>query len=244
MNKKVCYFISIILLIYSCNKSNERPCWKSNGNKITITTPFTETFKNIELNDDVNLILINDSLNFFDIEGPENLVEHINIHSSDEKITISNSNLCDFLRSPKTINVYCHYTALKNIELLGYGTLSNQDLIQHNINIHTFESLSNISLELQNDSTILTLLKGAVDVKLKGTSNYLYGYASGYGPFNADSLTCFKAHGHSRGLGNFYLNATNSLVIELRSQGNFYYKGNPNSLNFIQTGTGLIFNMN
>ena len=233
-----------LVLFISCDKDNERACWKSNGEISSYTIEHPPLINKLTISDDVDVILINDSLNFCEIEGPENLVEHINIHSSDEKITISNSNLCDFLRSPKTINVYCHYTALKNIELLGYGTLSNQDLIQHNINIHTFESLSNISLELQNDSTILTLLKGAVDVKLKGTSNYLYGYASGYGPFNADSLICFKAHGHSRGLGNFYLNATNSLVIELRSQGNFYYKGNPNSLNFIQTGTGLIYNMN
>jgi len=244
MSNKIYYFISTLLLLNSCSKPNERPCWKSNGNTISITQALNQTIDSIELKDNVNLILINDSLNFFTIEGPENLVEFIKISSSNNKTTISNSNRCDFLRTPLPINVYYHYSVLNNIELSGYGTLSNHGLIQHNININAFEALSNIVLELQNDTTILTLMKGSIDVSLKGASNYLYGYTSGYGPFKADSLLCSTAHGHSTGLGDFYLNATSSLIIELRSMGDFYYYGNPIITNFTQTGTGKIINMN
>jgi len=244
MSKKICYIVLILMLLHSCSKTNESPCWKSNGNTISITQSLNQSIDSIELKDDVNLILINDSMNFFTIEGPENLVEFIDITTSNEKIIISNSNRCDFLRAPQPINVYYHYSVLKNIELSGYGTLSNHGLIQHNIKINAFEALSNIALELQNDTTILTLIKGSVNVSLKGASNYLYGYTSGYGPFKADSLLCSTAHGHSTGLGDFYLNATSSLIIELRSMGNFYYYGNPIITNFTQTGTGKIINMN
>jgi len=244
MSKKIYYIVLILMLLHSCSKPNESPCWKSNGNTISITQSLDQSINSIELKDDVNLILINDSMDFLTIEGPENLVEFIDIISSNEKIIISNSNRCDFLRSPLPINVYYHYSDLKNIELSGYGTLSNHGLIQHNININAFEALSNIALELQNDTTILTLMKGSIDVSLKGASNYLYGYTSGYGPFKADSLLCSTAHGHSTGLGDFYLNATSSLIIELRSMGDFYYYGNPIITNFTQTGTGKIINMN
>ena len=243
---KLRFYIIITILFFfaSCAKPEKRPCWKSNGKIISITNEWSQAHHTLEIKEDINLILINDSLNYLTIEGPENLIEFIDISSSNEKITISNNNRCDFLREPQPINVYYHYKVLRNIELLGYGTLSNHNTIQHNININAFESLSNIELKLMNDTTIFTLMKGAVGVSLNGSSNYLYGYSSGYGPFKADSLICNTAHGHSTGLGDFYLNATESLIIELRSMGDFYYFGNPIITNFIQTGTGKIINMN
>ncbi len=234
--------ITILIVIASCSKPKERPCWKFNGEIISITSEWSQTHHTIELKDDINLILINDSLNYLTIEGPENLIEFIDVSFGSENMILSNLNRCDFLRKPYHVNVYYHYTELNRVDLKGYGTLSNENEIHHNISIHGNESFSDVNLQLQNDSTILTFMKGSTSVLLSGTCNYLYGYSSGLAPFDAGSLICNKAHGHSTGLGNFYLNATDQLTIELRSMGNFYYSGNPIITNFIQTGTGIIIN--
>lgn len=244
MINKVYITISVLFFLASCSKPENRSCWKSNGEINSITSEWIQTHHTIELKDDINLILINDSLNYLTIEGPENLIEFIDISYDSDKMIMSNLTRCDFLRKPQPINVYYHYTELKRIELVGYGTLSNYNNIYHNINIQANESLSDINLQLQNDSTYLILIKGSLDVTLNGSSNYLYGYASGFGPFDAKSLSCNNAHGHSTGLGDFFLHATDQLTIELRSRGNFYYSGDPLNTHFIQTGTGKIVNMN
>ena len=67
-------FLFILFIILSgCQKPYERECWKSNG-KYQITQVQQSSINEINLYDDINLILINDSLNYLSIETPKNLI--------------------------------------------------------------------------------------------------------------------------------------------------------------------------
>ena len=74
------YIVTIILIFFaSCSKPKERPCWKFNGEIKSNTIDINSALRSIELKDDINLILINDSLNYMIIEGPENIIDFLQI---------------------------------------------------------------------------------------------------------------------------------------------------------------------
>ena len=58
--------ILIFLLIFiSCNKAHERSCWKSNGEMSTYTIEHPPLINKLKISDDIDVILINDSLSCF-----------------------------------------------------------------------------------------------------------------------------------------------------------------------------------
>lgn len=241
--KKLPFIILIILIINSCKKPSNRDCWKSNGEIISKKTEWNQMSKKIQINDDIDILLINDSTDKIIIEGPNNLINHIEVTDEYGKIIFRNNNRCDFLRKPLPIKIMYHYTSLNLVELHGYGSLTNYDTIYHNLNISALKALSKINLCVNNDSTIFINESGSTNLNISGKCNYFYAFSNGMAPLQAIDLECEKAHGHSSALGEFYINASHTLIIELRSSGNVYYKGDPIQTSFINNGQGEIIKL-
>mgnify|MGYP001165354391 CR=1 FL=1 len=227
-----------LVLFISCNKDHERACWKSNGEISTYTIEHPPLVNKLTISDDIDVILINDSLNFSEIEGPENLIRFIDISEQNNKITISNHNKCDFLRSKKNISVYFHYEQIQEITLEGYGSISNLGAIQQSLIINANNVLSSLNLNLNNDSTSVYLSSGSTDVNLQGSCSNLYIYNSGLAPVKALALQTLKTHVHSNTISKIEVHATESLNVEIRNEGNVYYTGSPTNINLTITGNG------
>ena len=58
-----------LVLFISCDKDYERACWKSNGEMSTYTIEHPPFINKLKISDDIDVILINDSLNFAWIPG-------------------------------------------------------------------------------------------------------------------------------------------------------------------------------
>lgn len=242
MKQKIIFFL-ITIILFGCKKTTERICFKGNGELITIDIENEKTYDKIELFDDINLILINDSLNFTSITAPINLIEFIQINVENNLLSIENLNKCDFLRSEKEIDIYIHYTSLNRINLSGYGNLSNYDTLKHNIIINANNAYSNINLTIDTDSVQVYLLKGSTSLSLSGFCNYLYGYNSGIAPFNSALLTSKQVHVNSNSIARTDIRAIENLNAEIRSYGNIYYTGSPTTTTFSITGEGKIIQL-
>lgn len=233
----------LAIIFTGCNKPAERSCLKSNGQMTTQTVNFQKSFSEISLLDDLNLILVQDSINFLEIVGPENLIQLIGMDSSNTELTLSNHNKCNFLREKKQINLYYHYSSLNEIHLFGYGLLTNTNEINHPISIYTDQAFSSINLTLNNTNTSLYISRGSTDVNLNGNTTNLYCYSSGLAPVKAKNLQTNKAHINSNSINTFEVSVSDSLTIELNNYGDVYYHGNPSYTKFTVTGEGEIFNI-
>lgn len=242
MNHNIIFLILTIML-FGCKKTAERICFKGNGEALTIDIENEKIFNEIELFDDINLILINDSLNFTSITGPVNLIEFVELNVENNLLSIRNLNKCDFLRSEKEINIHFHYTNLNKVNLSGYGNLSNYDTLKHNIIINANNAYSNINLTINSDSVQVYLLKGSTSLSLAGFCNSLYGYNSGIAPFNASLLTSKKVHINSNSIARTDIIVIENLNAEIRSYGDIYYSGSPLTTNFSITGEGKIIQL-
>ncbi len=237
---------SIILVILSflmlicCKKSNERRCVKSSGKNQSNTINDIDV-SSIEVNDNISLILVNDSLNQLEIIGGEHLLEYISNEIFDHKLTLSNNNKCNFLRKKDSITVIYHFTHLDTLLINGFGNIYSEDTIKNDIYIYAEESFSSIDLTFDNQNTTIIGQIGSIEAVLHGSCSNLYMYSNGAGKMDARDLFCKNAHGHSQSLGDFYLNAIEYLNIELRSAGNFYIYNSENAiLNITKEGIGEI----
>ena len=186
----------LLLSAFSCKKPENRSCWKGSGQINTIIQSHDESINKLIIYDDINLKLVNDSLNYCEIIGPSNLIKFVHIIENNNAITIENHNSCKFLRTNKEINVFFHYTDLKTIHLNGFGKLSNEKEIIHPIEIKAENVLSNINLLINNDSTNILISRGSTETKLRGNCENLYIYNSGLAPIKALSLSSINIHIH------------------------------------------------
>ena len=96
---------------------------------------------------------------------------------------------------------------------------------------------------MNNDSTSIYLSSGSTDVNLQGSCTNLYIYNSGLAPVKAKDLRTLKTHVHSNTISKIEVHATESLNIEIRNDGNVYYKGNPTNINLtVSLEMEMLFN--
>jgi hypothetical protein len=175
--------------------------------------------------DDVALTLVHDSLNYIEVVGGENIIPFMEISSENGVITFENNNRCNFTRIKEDLSVYYHCTNVDSIQLNGFGKLSNLSKYKGDLYIESYESFSSIELDLENENTSIIGQVGSIDCKLTGVCSNLYMYSNGSGFMDASQLYCKTSHGHSQGIGDFSLRASELINIELKSRGNFMVFG-------------------
>lgn len=236
------------ILLFGCKKAEDRSCWKVAGKPSTKIVE-VEDFSLLFLGAHIEYTLIQDSLNFVEVEGAENLLNLVTTNVENEKLTIENTNKCNFLRSykKKGIHVKIHFTDIYNIEFQGTEALRNEGVLT----IPYFT---------------LLIKDGAGPVELTINSIEVYaGVSHGYGDFTLHGKTDY---------GNFNVNSngfcntrdlkitdsidiiSNSSVltrfnvggvqtrIEIKNLGSVEYLGIPTSLEIQRFGSGEVLDGN
>jgi len=238
--------VFIILSLVGCKKPTERKCLKSSGT--TVVRILNESLfiqPNVMVSDNIHLELINDSLNYVELKGAENLLDFIDFKIVSDTLKISDLNKCSFVRNHKDeFSIVYHYTDISSVFLLGYGALTNKDTLKHDVLVIANNSFSTIDLTVDNDDTHISIPLGNVPVNLSGKTENLFVYSSGHSQVRAENLYAKKAHGHSRGIADFHLRASEFVNVELYLKGNFYIYGNPIDKKYSVEGTGQIFEVN
>lgn len=212
-------YITIALLAVACSKENR--CFDGPGKESSRIIVLKNDFQKIHVFDNLGLHFINDSLNYLEIIGGNNLLPNITIDQSADILKIKNENKCQFMSKQDDITIIYHFTSLSELGAFGYGRISSDHEIMTSFRIVGDESYSFINLSINNDSIYISM-NGAPQIDLSGTTNYLYAYSVGKANYHFEGLNAQHAHGHNKGIGDFHLKATQKYLIELRSIGDFY----------------------
>ncbi len=242
----IIYFL-LFICIFSCKKAQDRSCLKSTGKMGTKEISIPSCTK-LELYENIEYVLIQDSLNKVVLIGGENLLNEISVTNSDETLTIKDMNNCNFLRSySKKIIAEIHFKSISVVNYFGTKPLTNigtLKLTEFSLNFN--EGSGSVTLDINSDFVYANISNGYGDFTLTGSSNYANikvngnGYCNTYGLVVNDSISIV-----SNTVGSLKINADKlDLRAETKNGGNIYYLGAPSIKIFNKYGTGDLIKAN
>lgn len=243
MKKRIKYSVVYCVLTWalftSCEKENMLDCFKSTGDVITERRSIG-MFTEIVAYNNVNVILVQDSQTYLEVNAGENLLPLIVTELRDGKLIIENNNRCNWVRDFSIpINVYVHLPALRTIDTFGSGRIySLNTLVNDTIEVNN-RNTSDVELNVMADAVYCRQHAAFGDNKINGSAAYLYVFNIGQGFCDCTELAANTADVISNTTGHTYVNACDGLHAEISYSGNVYYKGAP-SVSSVITGSGKL----
>lgn len=236
-------FLSLFF-ITSCKK-DLGDCFKSTGEITTEIRPLTP-FRAIEVNDNVDVYIMQDSILEARVEAGDNLIGKIKTEVVNGILKISNENDCNWVRSLKNkFKVYISTPDLTELTCYGTGTiLSSNTITVDTLLIDLWETYSNISLSINTQYVHAKNHTGPGDIHLLGSSDFVYAYSTGNGFIYCDGLITRKTWVIHGGTGEIYVNAQDTLRAEINYIGNIYYSGQPSTIDLNDNGDGNLVPLN
>ena len=229
---KLIYIIGLFIVFVSCKKAENRSCFKFVGNEKTKEVDINEFYK-LKLYEHIKFELVQDTVNKVVLVGGENLINVININVSDNTLTITNDNKCNFLRNyDKVVKAEIHFKVLKELDYYGTETLTNRNVLNLPwFSISMIKNASTIDLKLNSNMLFASSSGGYGDFVLSGSTNYASLSASSNGYCNVNKLIVKDSlNVVSNTMGQMKINADKVLLrAELKLRGNIYCIGIPSS---------------
>lgn len=244
--KKLLVNITLLLLFAACNSEDAWDIVKTRGDRITEAREIAD-FTGITVYNGVNLVLEKAAKSEAVLDGWSNLLPKVSLTvDSSGMLTIEDSNKFDIIRNPNnktTIRLY--YTGEINaITSHSDGEISNVDTLHTSSLLMLSEDASgSIDLTVKTSSIAIgTNNRNVGDIRLKGISTYLGITNWGSAPIYADELEVAGCDITHRGPGDFYVNVSDWLSVNIYSIGDVYYKGNP-TLTVNRIGKGNVYSV-
>lgn len=241
-------YISILVFIStSCKKSEDRTCFKSTGDEVTIDVDLEE-FNGLYLLQNLTYHFVPDTKNFARITGGENLVKHVSFNYFDSILYVINENDCNFLRSyDKSIYVEIHYKSIHSTRYMGSQTLTNSDSIKGEyFNLYVDQGSGSVDLTISTDFSNATVADGVGDYILRGRVRFAHfqihdnGFADVTNVIPSEGL---EITSNSAGIMKCRADGV-PLIVNIHSHGDVWYYGNPSSIHINKTGEGNLLNKN
>ena len=239
------FLFRLILLLslatVGCKKAANRTCIKSSGKSVHEVTYFEE-INRISVSGDINIVIIQDGLNFIAIDSYENIVNHVSIRFENHELKIKNENKCRFLRNyDKQTTLKIHVSNLNKIELYGKGKIETQNtIINPSFHLYSHSSNSEINLAINTNNLTVEFVNGTINGQISGSSQEAYIFHSGYSNVNFIDLETDNLFVRNKSYSDTYVNASTMLSTKIENTGNIYYKGNPTLGNTTTLSSGKL----
>jgi hypothetical protein len=223
-----------------CNK--EGVCVKQTGEIVRETRP-AQPFHYIEVNDNINLILTQDTVKHdIMVEAGENLIEGISTNIDSGRLVLENMNTCNWLRSFEVpVNVYLTFTHLDTVVFQASGNVNcTNTWVNDSIFFNVIEGAGDINLALNVERSVMHVRYGTVSFKVTGKSNVTFISSQGYGPFHAEDLISKFTYVYTFSPNDVYVYSSEELEVEIANIGNVYYTGEPKEINHDSYGGGRL----
>lgn len=220
--------MAIIALSAGCKKENLGDCFKSTG---SLTTEMRELppFNRLEVEDNVNVYIRFGETNKAAIEAGDNLLDLIETEVVENTLYIRNKNTCNWVRSYKVpVNIELHCQQLNELIARGFGEIQTLDTLHTDIFLaEQWLASGIIKLLLNTDQVYLKTHTGPADFECSGVTDYLYAYNSSQGIFHLEDIQANDGLIWNDGVGDIYVNVSDTLEMELDNKGDIYYFGDP-----------------
>ncbi len=224
----IALMILLISGLISCTKSKN--CFTSSG-ELTRDTLTVSSFDSIYLNDNVTLILTQETGNRVVVEAGKNLISGITAEVSGASLVIHNNNSCNWLREYSNPVVYVSFSYYKHILFIAYkssGDVRSTNLLYNDtIEIHTWGGSGIISLYVNCRKVTFVQHMGTVNFLIQGICDESNIFAGDYGLFDCRDLRTGYTYIKNYGTNDCYVQAKHQLIATVGSIGNIYYKSNP-----------------
>ncbi len=238
--KAIIYLLPIGLIgLSGCNKSGD--CFTNTGPIIKEERRVGD-FDSINVQDYVNLILSQDSINKVVVEAGQNIISGITTEVINNQLFIDNTLKCNWLRSySKPINVYISVKNLMKIYYLSSGNITSTNILKSNVLIlDIWGGCGSIDLDLGVYQGFFLLHLGTVDITLHGNCTVCSMYQGDFGTFQCKEMKTDFNYITNKGSNDCYVNVNRYLNATIGSIGNIYYTGNPDSVTVHINGAGQL----
>jgi hypothetical protein len=244
MNQLFTKIISCVLLIpfvclfVSCSKDG---CSFSSG-VMTDQSRNVPAFSQIVLNDKINLILKEDSVQSLIVSANKNLLNGIRTSVTDQVLTIQNDNHCTIFANPADqVNVYISVDSLQKISYYGAGDIYSTNTL--NASVFTVDSwfgTGTIKLDIHANQLNAYIRNNNAQIILTGQCNSSVIYCAEEGFVDESKLVSANLALDQRSVRDMYVNVSGYLNAKISYIGNVYYKGNPLRVDSLITNTGKL----
>ncbi|MCR9171132.1 MAG: DUF2807 domain-containing protein [bacterium] len=219
-------------------KKDKNPELKGDGN-VTKVDRKVGSFKEIEINGVIDVILTQGNQEKVVIETDSNLQEQIETEVSGELLIISTKKGS----MKKVTKMIAHVTVkdLSKIKNSGVGDITCENAIKSNSLELDVNNVGDIDLQL--DCVALEVdFRGVGDLKLEGTAKTATVKSSGVGNIKAYGLDVATMKMKHTGVGNALIYVSEDLTLKYSGVGNVNYKGNPKKKDIKKSGVGSVKN--
>lgn len=232
-------FVSLINL--SCTKEQMNDCFTSTG-KVVEDKRKLDVFTDVLVRGNFNLVLIEDSVNFIKIEAGSKLLDQIKTSVELRKLTIENTNTCNWVRSYKIpVNLELHYIAVDWLYLQGTVNLTNKDTIRTDtIFLQMLGNAGKVNLSISNKLVEINQPNGAADIVVDGRTDLLVYKPGDRVSGNFLNLRARRVEAESRSEIDGYVYATESLKLITRAGGSLLYTGEAEDIEQASYGEGTV----
>jgi hypothetical protein len=216
-------------------------CFSTNGQVIQQVRKQPD-FNQIDIQDNVSLILTNDTGSQVLVEAGQNIINGVITEVVDGQLLIRNNNKCNWLRDyNKPLNVYLSGNKIWAIKYTSSGNIVSTGTIKlDSLKLEVWGGCGTIDLSLDVWQGSFSLNLGTVDLRLRGICAITTVYANDYGLYDGKELKTGYTYITNVGSNDCYVRASNYLDAKIGSIGNIYYSGDPKSINVQINGSGKL----
>ena len=231
--------LALVTGFSSCSKSGD--CFKGTGNVIK-ETRIVSDFDTLVAGENIDIILTQDTVNSVVVEAGEKIISGITTKVTDRQLEIGNTNSCNWVRSyDKPLNVYVHVKNLRKIYYLSAGNISTTNtLTPESFMLDVWGGCGSIALTLNVNTGYIYEHLGTADITISGKVLINSVVASDFGFLQLKDLQSDYCYVSNTGTNDCYVNVTKYLDAKIRSIGNIYYTGKPDTVNCYISGTGQL----
>jgi hypothetical protein len=239
--KQLLLLSALSIIVFSCKKENMGDCFKGTG-LVKKETRILGDFDSIYVDRRLNIVLVQDSVNFAVVEAGEHLLEMIDTEIKDGKLTLRNNNKCNWVRSYKIpVNIEVHTNNLQHIVMWGASNITNKDTLRFpKLVVEYRDASGNLDLMVDNQLTNIIQHTGAGDAVIHGKTEQLTVYMSSLAFGDYTDLQAQNVYVESRSSADCRVFGNQTFTFRLRGDGNIYYKGQGEIISEEKTGNGVI----
>lgn len=237
---RLVFVFCTVALLFSCGKNDAAGCFNSTG-KIVSEHRELPNFNSLEVYDDLEIILIQDTVNRAYLTAGKNLIDGIETKVENNLLVIQEINKCNWVRkfnSEKRIEL--HVKNLEEIYFAGVSTFTSANtLTSDKLFLNMWKSGGDINLNVDCQTLELKTNTGTGTIHCSGTTESLVVFLGAPGFISTTNLTAKTTLAVNENIGTIELGATQSLNAFIKNKGNIEYVGSP-EIELVDTGEGQL----
>lgn len=233
--------LSIWIGLSSCNREDAPDCLQSAGEARSEQRAL-DSFSQIELRDYIQYELKDSTWYGVEITAPGNLIPEIQTEVENGKLTVSNANSCNFVRSYKNrIRVRICAPDFRDIQNYATGDIFSVNTINGvKFSIDNRGAAGLQQFHVLADTVNIASHTGVSDTKITGGCDVVYLFSQGLGIIDSRHLNANYAFVNNSSLNDVFVSAVNYLFAYIRFSGDIHYFGSPQYVDEDVAGTGSV----